>query len=498
MEVPVHPCGRSVDWVRDPYLASLKPWLDSDEEVLVRWFPAPEGAGHVGGVSVYRSSYWYDPNWFVPPVGEHGPRTYGPGLDQNPAGLTGRGGSCGTPEAWLSGGLRSRDPVITTDENGAAPCCTLANMVASGGVQQGRARFELMRATGGQQQWGYAWMGLAGYMPARGGLMQGGRARLRVPVIQTGAGGQRQGGAARLRVPVIQRGAGGVRQGGVAPVPLPVLLTARGGLRQGGLAQVLVPVVQTAGGGLRQGGLAQVLVPVVQTAGGGLRQGGVGVLHPVPLWLAAGGSEQGGVAIITTPVSPPSVRSSKHGNNLSGNTYISKPTGTADGDLVVVCVSVINTGMTFFPSLEGFSSLFTVAYGTNAALVYAYKVASGEPMSWLLSGMTGTTWSYAVASVKGTSGVDNTGSPATGGIGAYSLPSVTTSGASRLLLALLTEGGNATPSDPAGMTLVDNGGLGPPRAYIWSQVVGSGATGTRSGTVLTSNGWGGLLIAAAP
>lgn len=201
MNVPVHPCGKVVDMIRDPYLAMMRPWSNSDEEIQVRWFRAPAGAEVIPGPHPYGSSYWVDPIDGVPPVGEHGPRTYGPGLGGNPLGYLGKS-QCGTQLVWREGGVLGVDPEHETDDEGVCGECVMASMVAEGGQQQGTGRPNRMVARGGQQQYGLAVMFPVPTMTAEGGQEQGGTAIMGYEGIVYESANQYQGGAAYQGVPI--------------------------------------------------------------------------------------------------------------------------------------------------------------------------------------------------------------------------------------------------------------------------------------------------------
>lgn len=160
-----------------------------------------------------------------------------------------------------------------------------------------------------------------------------------------------------------------------------------------------------------------------------------------------------------------------------------KPTGTVDGNLVVV-VCTWGSSATMTPA-AGFNvgkENIVVNGGTG---IY-WKIASGEGASWTFTLSSASSFKAVAISFEGSPSVsvDDSDSANGSGVGKnYVLPSMTTTQANDLFVAACSNGGSRSYTEPTGMAeLFDTGGgtanlsLG-----IYSEIFASvGATGTRT------------------
>lgn len=102
----------------------MRLWQDSEEEVEGVWFRSPAGAKFAPGPHPWASTRtWYNHEYVGPgQVGETERIAYYKG--NPPAPYTGKE-HCGSDEAIKHGGRHLSDPVIETNEIGAATCCKL-------------------------------------------------------------------------------------------------------------------------------------------------------------------------------------------------------------------------------------------------------------------------------------------------------------------------------------------------------------------------------------
>jgi len=129
--IPFHPCGMVCDRIRTGYVARMRLWVDSDEEVEVRWFRAAPGALLLPGPHPWGSWWTWDrKDDPVPPaLGEQRYVRYD--LGGNDLGYEGTH-HCGSAAAVSDGGLHGRDPLITTEAAGWASCCGAPPLVVCG------------------------------------------------------------------------------------------------------------------------------------------------------------------------------------------------------------------------------------------------------------------------------------------------------------------------------------------------------------------------------
>lgn len=149
-------------------------------------------------------------------------------------------------------------------------------------------------------------------------------------------------------------------------------------------------------------------------------------------------------------------QSSTNGNSSGAALTVSKPTGTADGDLIVVNAYLENASNTWSSVGAGFTALRRDTHAAGFSVQVFWKIASGEPASWTWTPTTGASWrtvvvaSYSGATSTGGDQVDVEGAltsinnPTT----SISVTGVTTTAANDIGLAIL---GNIQ-GVPAGFT----------------------------------------------
>lgn len=129
------------------------------------------------------------------------------------------------------------------------------------------------------------------------------------------------------------------------------------------------------------------------------------------------------------------------GNASGGNLVLNKPTGTADGDIVLIVVYFEPDTTTISINTSGWESL-EIANTGSFLLKAFWKVAASEPASYTLSNSTaGDQWRSAVAvAYSGGTGsgtrLDVSSTAQADGVivSAQTAPSVTTTGADRMLI----------------------------------------------------------------
>src|SRR5260221_3587900 len=149
-------------------------------------------------------------------------------------------------------------------------------------------------------------------------------------------------------------------------------------------------------------------------------------------------------------------------NAGSTTIVVNKPTGTLSGDVLVALLYVDTTGVVSTPP-TGWVQRDTLANGTNSFRAYTSSLVCGgsEPSTytWTLD-----TTQYNEGVILGFSGVDTTTAVDghsivdRGGTGSIVTPTITTTAASDVLVALLIQwGGNAGASAQNSYTLPTNG-----------------------------------------
>jgi hypothetical protein len=181
----------------------------------------------------------------------------------------------------------------------------------------------------------------------------------------------------------------------------------------------------------------------------------------------------------------PTFRNLTQQGNASGAALtVTKPTGTVDGDIVVV-VAYLETDTNTWSSVgSGFTLLrsdpFTAKYRTDIW----WKRASGEPASWTWTPTT-TAWrTVTAASYSGNSGtgtaIDISGAGSgTSGVGATTqiAPSVTTTAANDMLLFWFNDFAGDNPTTLTGTAATLRGSTGG-QALGDGTVASAGASGT--------------------
>jgi hypothetical protein len=188
----------------------------------------------------------------------------------------------------------------------------------------------------------------------------------------------------------------------------------------------------------------------------------------------------------------------------STSAIITKPSGTANGDYIVMAIVAgsMTTGGTF-TGPAGFTERVDPGAVVNCA-VYT-KVASGEGATWTINFPNGARLAAVVAVFRNATafGVigtvsSNQVSPATN----ITAPSVTVPTNNSLLLAMYFCNGSGRGTDfanPSGFTTVvtDTDGDNPYLA-MFSKVVSSGATGTITSVAPSASDKRGVLLSLSP
>ena len=176
---------------------------------------------------------------------------------------------------------------------------------------------------------------------------------------------------------------------------------------------------------------------------------------------------------------------------------ISKPVGTADGDLLVAAINLASLAAITAPA--GWIQINDTTHSTNAGhVVTYYKIASSEPASW--------TWTFASSLCDGWVGAYtgiNTSEPFDvssnannlNGVATIIAPSVTTTYSNDLLIGVFAGGGTRTGTPPTTMTERYDSAGGPFLEIADEIVVSAGATGTRTATPSATINGGAQLIA---
>jgi hypothetical protein len=182
--------------------------------------------------------------------------------------------------------------------------------------------------------------------------------------------------------------------------------------------------------------------------------------------------------------------SSQQGNSSGGALTVTKPTGTVDGDLIVVYTQ-LETNTNSWTAPVGFDLVRTDTIAATYRTDIWVKRASSEPTSWTWTPATTGVWRVAVAvSYSGHTGsgtfVDvHGGTSATINSGNVSAPSVTTTVANDQLLALYNNFNSEPWSYSSGAATTERADFGGMTIYDVLRV-SAGATGTT--TLSTTSG----------
>jgi alpha-tubulin suppressor-like RCC1 family protein len=219
----------------------------------------------------------------------------------------------------------------------------------------------------------------------------------------------------------------------------------------------------------------------------------------------------------TVATGSPTVGNSQGGfnNSTSAASFtVTKPTGLADGDLLVAEVVTINTATGVAVSNGTWSAGPVVASSVNSKIWTFYKKitnAAGEPASYTMSWTGNQRGAGGLIAVSGASTVDpqietsSTNGSAGAGSTTASMASLTTSGANRLLLNLHGIDGKSTYSSLTGFSAIDvnqNTGNGGGNHYtaLAGHVTqaGAGASPSMSYNYGTAIPWETVLLAIRP
>lgn len=190
-------------------------------------------------------------------------------------------------------------------------------------------------------------------------------------------------------------------------------------------------------------------------------------------------------------------RSFAHANGtLGADVVVNRPSGTADGDLLFAyCIAT--AGHVVTPPGAGVWVPLASSVGTNAAIWV--KVASSEPATYTFDVAGAGNTQVVIVRVTGqhpstpidvSSGVSSTGN--------LVIPSVTPTGADRLLLQMVAKNGSTTFTGPGSQAerYDDNTAF---TCAGGDEIVGAGATGTRTWTPAAGTTPGvGFMVAITP
>jgi hypothetical protein len=172
------------------------------------------------------------------------------------------------------------------------------------------------------------------------------------------------------------------------------------------------------------------------------------------------------------------------GNASGGNLTLNKPTGTVDGDIIVVAV-YFESGACTISITGGFSSAFQLANTGAFNFQVFYKRASGEPASYTISNDEGGNQWRSAAGVAYSGGTGSgtlldlaNGSQADGALNtAQTAPSITTTGTNRMLVFGYGNFSGTNMTAAAGAATNLRGSLGG-TAIVDALRASAGATGT--------------------
>lgn len=188
-------------------------------------------------------------------------------------------------------------------------------------------------------------------------------------------------------------------------------------------------------------------------------------------------------------------------NNVGGTVVVNRPSGTVDGDLLLAFVANLNPGSTYTPAPG-----WTLKAGTTSSDAIYERIASSEPATstWTPGALAGLKVTIVRVNNQAASSPTAATSilPSASGT-SFVIPSLTSPGANHLLLQVVNSGGSGTANfwTPPGTAterfdyldagLVYSAGGG-------DEVVGNGATGTRTWTAAAAGNAAGYMVAIAP
>lgn len=110
--------------LRTGYVARVRPFADSDQDVEIRWYKCPPGAKALGVPSLFRSNHWEShPYLWAAGKGERFNSVSKVYPYRAPPGVTGQH-RCGTDKDFAEGGTRNEFiPPYPRADDGIAECC---------------------------------------------------------------------------------------------------------------------------------------------------------------------------------------------------------------------------------------------------------------------------------------------------------------------------------------------------------------------------------------
>lgn len=227
-----------------------------------------------------------------------------------------------------------------------------------------------------------------------------------------------------------------------------------------------------------------------------------------------------GAALVTQPfqiadvavggASPPVWEEFVEGSGASGiSINLSKPSGTADGDLLYLRVTLTGAAVVSYinavSGFAGFTQLTDITSGSGSTairLASFYKIASSEPSAYTVNFSANVSHCASIARISNCSGVLGLSTASGTGV-SMNIPAFTTSVPNTLLYAEASQydAGGVTFSPLAGWTNIDNQVPTPANAvsFIKTQT-GAGSTGsvTIQGDGAGTADWVGRIIAFQP
>lgn len=174
---------------------------------------------------------------------------------------------------------------------------------------------------------------------------------------------------------------------------------------------------------------------------------------------------------------------------LGGDPVVTKPSGTVDGDLLIA-IGVTAAGQTV---TKPDASWTTASWSLGAGAPAFWKIAASEPANYtfVVSGTGGSI--VSIVRIDGHDPInpfDAGSGNYVAGPGALAIPSVTSAGAGRLLMQMCVKLNNTSFTGPGSQTERYDANVAPSTATHagGDEVVGSGATGTRTWTPAAGSG----------
>jgi hypothetical protein len=171
------------------------------------------------------------------------------------------------------------------------------------------------------------------------------------------------------------------------------------------------------------------------------------------------------------------------GNASGGNLSLTKPTGTASGDVVVINVYHEPDTNTISVSNGPWESVTIVNTGNMVMTTFVKRAGGSEPASYTISDATaGNQWRTAAgAAYSGGTGtgtlIDVSGSSQGDAVALQTAPSVTTTGANRMVVFAYSNGGGTNATGMTGFCTNLRGSFGGVLIADALQAT-AGATGT--------------------